>query len=346
MMKTLRNRVSAVWPMDKINLNMAMEIIALRQQLAVMKQQNKRPKIGMITRLFWVILSWIWSGWREALHIVKPETVIRWHRKAFKLFWKLKSKIPGRPKIDPEIRDHVKEMALANPKWGAPRIHGELVKLGFKVSERTVSSLMPKRTTNKKPPSQTWRTFLNNHVNKCSMDFFTVPTATFNVLFVLVILSHDRRRIVHFNVTSNPTAEWTAQQVVEAFPWDTAPKYLMRDRDGIYGNAFRDRVKGMGIKEVISAPRSPWQNPFVERVIGSIRRECTDHLVVLGENHLKAILAEYIEYFNADRTHLSLGKDSPDGRPVQRAESAGGSKVIALPRVGGLHHRYELKEAS
>jgi len=346
MMKTLRNRVSAVWPMDKINLNMAMEIIAIRQQLAVMKQQNKRPKIGMFTRLFWVILSWIWSGWRDVLVIVTPDTVIRWHRKGFKLFWKLKSKIPGRPKIDPEIRDQVKTMALANPTWGAPRIHGELVKLGFKVSERTVSSLMPKRKPDKKPPSQTWRTFLNNHVKKCSMDFFTVPTATFNVLFVLIILSHDRRRIVHFNVTSNPTAEWTAQQVVEAFPWDTAPKYLMRDRDGIYGKAFRNRVKGMGIKEVISALRSPWQNPFVERVIGSIRRECTDHVIVLGENHLKGILSAYIEYYHADRTHLSLGKDSPDGRPVQHAESGVGSKVIALPRVGGLHHRYVWKEAA
>jgi len=194
-----------------------------------MKQSVKRPKIRMRDRIFWVLLFRIWRGWKDALIVVKPATVIRWHRKGFRLFWKFKSKIPGRPRINPEIRKLVKKMALANPTWGAPRIHGELIKLGFDLSERTVSSLILKRKPDKKPPSQTWRTFLKNHVNKASMDFFTVPTAAFNVLFVLIILSHDRRKIVHFNVTSNPTAEWTAQQVVEAFPWNTAPKYLMRD---------------------------------------------------------------------------------------------------------------------
>jgi len=186
--------------------------------------------------------------------------------------------------------------------WGAPRIHGELLKLGIEISERTVTNLMPPRAP--KPPSQSWRAFLKNHIqNTCSMDFFVIPTATFKILFALVILSHDRRKVVHFNVTTNPSAKWTAQQLVEAFPWDTAPKYLLRDRDSTYGGYFQRRVKNLGINEVITAPRSPWQNPYVERFIGSIRRDCLDHVIVLNESHLKRILASYFKYYNNDRTH-------------------------------------------
>ncbi len=203
---------------------------------------------------------------------------------------------------------------------------------------------MPRRPPNAKS-SQTWRAFLKNHANTSSIDFFTLPTAAFNILFVLVILCHSRRKVVHFNVSSNPTVKWTAQQIVEAFPWDTAPKYLMRDRDSIYGVFFRNRVKNMGIKEVISAPQSPWQNPFVERVIGSIRRECTDHLIVLNQGHLKNILYAYFEYYPKDRTHLSLGKDTATGRLVQ-PRPAGKCEIIDLPRIGGLHHRYELNQAA
>ena len=201
-------------------------------------------------------------------------------------------------------------MARANPLWGAPRIHGELLKLGIKISERTVSNLMPRRDT--RPPSQTWRTFLKNHMmNMVSIDFFTVPTATFRILFVLVILRHRRRQVVHFNVTTNPSARWTAQQIVDAFPWDEAPKYLLRDRDGIYGVFFRRRVKNMGIIEVTTAPRRPWQSSFVERLIGSIRRDCLDHVIVLNERHLKRVLSSYFEYYHNDRTHYGLGKDTP-----------------------------------
>jgi putative transposase len=344
MIKTLGNFVLFIWSKFKISSNFAAENLALRQQLVVMKRANKRPKIRMADRLFWVLLSRIWSPWRKSLVIVKPDTVVYWHRKGFKLFWKFKSKGPGRPQVSREIRDLVRRMAAANPSWGAPRIHGELLRLGFEVSERTVSNLMPRRPPNSKL-SQTWRTFLKNHANKCSIDFFTIPTAAFNILFVLVVLSHSRRKVVHFNVSSNPTAEWTAQQIVEAFPWDTAPKYLMRDRDSIYGVFFRNRVKNMGIKEVISAPRSPWQNPFIERTIGSIRRECTDRVIVLNEAHLKNILCSYIEYYHYDRTHLSLEKNPPNNRPIQ-SKPAGKCKIIALPRVGGLHHRYEWKKAA
>ncbi len=265
MIKTLRNLVLVIWSKTKISSNLAAENLALRHQLAVMKRTNKRPKIRIADRLFWVLLSRTWSPWRKSLVIVGPDTVVRWHRKGFKLFWKFKSKGPGRPQVSREIRDLVRRMAAANPSWGAPRIHGELLRLGFEVSERTVSNLMPRRPPNSKP-SQSWRTFLKNHAGKCSIDFFTVPTAAFNILFVLVVLSHSRRKVVHFYITSNPTAEWTVHQVVEAFPWDTAPKYLMRDRDArdaIYGVSFRNRVKNMGIEEIISAPRSPWQKGYV-----------------------------------------------------------------------------------
>jgi len=226
-------------------------------------------------------------------------------------------------------------MSAANPLWGAPRIHGELLKLGIQVSQTTVAKYMVRA---RKPPSQTWRTFLDNHVRDLvSMDFFVVPTATFRVLFVLVILAHHRRRLVHFNVTENPTARWTAHQVVEAFPWDSAPRYLLRDRDGVYGDEFRRQVAAMGIEEVLTAAQSPWQNPYAERLVGSIRRELFDHAIVLDERHLRRLLAGYASYYAEDRTHLSLDKDTPGDRPVEAAQAG---TVVELPRVGGLHHRY------
>ncbi len=326
--------------------DLALENLALRQQVAIMKQSVKRPQLRSRDRFFWIILSRFWNNWREALVIVKPDTVVRWHKKGFKIFWKLKSRRKGlgRPPISPEIRDLILKMANANPLWGAPRIHGELLKLGIEISERTVSNLMSRRKP--KPPSQTWRTFLKNHMkNMVSIDFFTVPTAKFRILFVLVILSHNRRQVVSFKATSNPTTMWTAQRIIEAFPWDTAPKYLLRDRDSIYGAYIRQRVKNMGIKEVITAAQSPWQNPFVERLIGSIRRDCLDHVIVLNESHLSRILSSYFDYYHYDRTHYGLGKDTPVERPVQ-PRPAKGAKVIELPRVGGLHHRYEWKEAA
>jgi transposase InsO family protein len=231
-------------------------------------------------------------------------------------------------------------MAVTNPLWGAPRIHGELLKLGIDLAERSVSRLMPKRRT---PPSQTWRTFLTNHVpDLVAVDFFTVPTAQLRVLFVLVVLAHQRRRVLHFNVTEHPTSAWTAQQVVDAFPDDSAPSYLLRDRDSIYGHAFRQRLKHMGIREVLTAPSSPWQNPYAERLIGSIRPECLDHVVVLGERHLRRTLTRYFAYDHQARTHLSLDKDPPDGRPI---EPPGLGMIIPIPEVGGLHHRYVRRAA-
>jgi hypothetical protein len=297
MMKMLLKLILNLLLRPQWDSDLALENLALRQQLAIWKRHKKRPQFRTKDRLFWIMLSRFWSNWQKSLIIVKPETVIRWHRKGFKLFWRFKSrqKGSGRPPISPEIRDLILKMVNANPLWGAPRIHGELLKLGINISERTVSNLMHRRVP--KPPSQTWRTFLKNHMTSAvSIDFFTVPTATFRILFVLVILSHNRRQAVNFNVTASPTAKWTAQQVIETFPWDTAPKYLLRDRDGIYGTIFRQRLENMGIKEVITAPQSPWQNPFVERLIGSIRRDCLDHVIVLNESHLSRILSFYFDY--------------------------------------------------
>jgi putative transposase len=231
-------------------------------------------------------------------------------------------------------------MAIANPLWGAPRIHGELRTLGHDVSERTVSRLLERLSH---PPSQTWRPFLTNHLaSAASIDFFTVPTLTGRVLFVLVVLSHQRRRIVHVNVTAHPTAIWSAQQVVDAFPDDTAPRWLHRDRDRIYGDTFQRRLAGMGISEVVSAPASPWQNPFVERLIGSIRRECLNHVIIINESHLRRVLAAYILYYHRTRTHLGLQKDTPDHRP---APGISAGPIVAIPQVGGLHHRYERRAA-
>jgi putative transposase len=263
--------------------------------------------------------------------------VIRWHRQGFKRFWRWKSRrnSPGRPMIDAKLRALIRRLSSENPTWGAPRIHGELSKLGYAVNESTVAKYMVRHP---KPPSQTWRSFLKNHAKDiAACDFFTVPTATFRLLFVFFIISHDRRKILHVNVTDSPTAEWTGQQVVNAFPYDTAHKYLIHDRDSIFGKTFKKRVKSMGIEEVITAPESPLQNPYAERFVGSARRECVDHCIVLNTHHLQRILNEYVAYYNSDRTHLGLKKDSPARREVETPELG---EVKSRPVLGGLHHRY------
>ena len=323
-------------------MHLAFENLALRQQLAVCRQSVKRPKLTPRDRVFWVLLSKIWPNWRSALAIVQPETVIKWHRRGFKLFWRWKSRSGkvGRPVVEQEIRDLIRQMSRENQTWGAPRIVSELALLGHTVAEATVAKYMVRP---RKPPSQTWRTFLDNHVpDIAACDFFTVPTVTFRVLYVFIVLRHDRREIVHFNVTTNPHAEWTAQQIVNAFPYDEAPRFLIRDRDGIYGNCFQDRVENMGIEEVPIAPRSPWQNPYCERVIGSIRRECLNHVIVLNERHLCRILSEYFDYYHNARCHLSLDRNSPNPR---RVEPSSEGEVVSLPQLGGLQHRYTRRAA-
>jgi putative transposase len=255
---------------------LAAENIALRQSLIVLKRKQKRPALKGRDPLFWELLSRIWPGWRDVVHIVQPDTVVRWHKRAFKRYWRRKSERGkrGRPSTDSEIRSIVLKMGEENPLWGAPTIRGELLKLGINISERTVSKLIRKHTP--KAPSQTWRTFIKNHMtDMVAIDFHVVPTIRFRMLYVFIILSRAHRRVVHFNVTANPTAAWTAQQIVEAFPWDTAPRHLLRDRDSVYGEWFRRRVQSMGIEEVITSYHRPWKNPYVERLHGSIRRECT-----------------------------------------------------------------------
>src|SRR5438309_1205162 len=310
-----------------------MASLALRRQLRVLKMSHRgRLRLDSADRSLWVWLSRFWASWRSALIMVKPETVISWHRKGFRWYWRWKSKNrePGRPPIDSHVRDLIRKMSVADPLWGAPRIHGELLKLGIEVSQATVAKYIVRQ---RKPPSQTWRTFLNNHVKELvSTDFFVVPTLSFRVLFVFLVLAHHRRRVLHFNVTAHPTSGWTAQQIAEAFPWDSAPRYLLHDRDSIYGGPFRQRVRGMAVREVLTAPRSPWQNPYVERLIGSIRRECLDHVIVYGEAHLRRILGRYAAYYNESRIHRSLDKDAPFHRAIERS-----GVITSRPFLVGLH---------
>jgi len=317
--------------------NMILVNLALRQQLAVQNRNINRPYLRNRDRVFWALLSQIWTDWKSVLLIVKPETVVKWHRQGFKLFWRWKSRSkPGRPKVSKEIRDLIKRMSLENPTWGAPRIHSELLLLGYDIVEATISKYMPKTL---QPPSQNWKTFLNNHVHQlASIDFFTVPTATFRILYCFIVLRHEKRKIVHFNITTNPTSLWTAQQIKEAFPFDQAPKYLLRDRDAIYGHVFQQTVNNMGIKEVLTAAKSHWQNPFVERLIGSIRRECLDHVIIFNRKHLHRVLTSYRLYYLNARTHLSLAKNSPVPRKIEQKYNG---KVIAIKQVGGLHHLYK-----
>jgi transposase InsO family protein len=288
------------------------------------------------------LYSKIADGWQKVLVIARPRTILDWQKNRFKKFWErlCRRKGAGRPRTDRDVQELIRTMSRANPTWGTPRIIGELAKLGITVGKTTVDKYRVRR---RGAPSPSWKTFLVNEAKGIAgVDFFTVPTATFRVLYVFVVLMHDRRRVVHFNVTEHPTAQWVAQQIVEAFPWDSAPKYMIRDNDCIYGAAFSARVKGMNIKEIKTAYRSPWQNPYCERIIGSIRRDCLDHVIIFNEAHLRRILDSYFEYYHRCRTHLSLAKDCPEPRAI---DPPANGKVIAFPKVGGLHNLYLRKAA-
>jgi len=316
---------------------LALENAALRHQIEVLQRNCSRPGLKWRDRAFWDLLSCLWPDWRKTLYIVQPETVIRWHRQGFRYYWRWKSRVrwPGRPRTPREVRDLIRQMSRDNPLWGAPRIHGELCKLGIVISQASVSKYMARH---RRPPSQSWRTFLANHANDIgSIDFFTVPTATFRVLYIFLVLDNARRKILHFNVTESPSAVWTGQQIVEAFPWDTAPRWLIRDRDGKFGEDFIRRVAAMGIEQVLISRRSPWQNPYVERAIGSIRRECLDHVIIFNEQHLRRVLREYFDYYHRSRTHLGLNKDCPEPRAVEPPDMGA---IASEPVLGGLHHRY------
>ena len=325
--------------------DLILENLALRQQLAVLTRTRHRARLEPEDRILWVVLRQSWSRWREALTIVKPETVVSWHRSAFRRYWTSLSRPPGRPKLGAEIRALIVRMASESPTWGAPRIHGELLKLGFRVSQRTVSRYLP-RGRHYKGAGGEWRTFLRNHREVLTaMDFFTVPTATFRILYVWFVIHHDRRRILHFNVTEHPTAAWVIQQLRESFPYDTAPTYLVFDRDSIFANNVTSTVRALGIEPKRTAYRSPWQNGVAERWIGSCRRELLDRVIVFHEGHLRRLLREYVDYYSRDRCHLGLEKDPPELRAMEPRPSRR-ARVISLPRVGGLHHRYTWRETA
>lgn len=317
----------------KDRTQLALENIALRQQLAVYKRTVKRPKIEDRDRIFWMSVMGMLKEWKKALVFVQPQTAIKWHRKGFRYYWRRKSKsTPGRPPISMQIILLIRRLPLENVLWGAQRIKVELALLGHDVAESTVAKYMVR--ARKDTPSQGWKTFLANHMDvTAACEFFVVHTLTFNLLHCFVVLSHDRRRILHVNVTANPTAKWTAQQLIEAFPYDSKPKYLLRDNDKIYGWEFQRCVEALGIDEVPSAPKSPWQNPYVERVIGTLRRECLDHIIPVNEQHMLRVLHEFIDYYHRSRAHSSLGGNSPEPREV-----AAVGEVLGTPVLGGLHH--------
>ena len=317
-----------------------MENLALRQQLTVLKRQHRRPSLGIFDKIFWVVARRLWSGWKHSLIIVTPETVVRWHRAGFRLYWRLISKARarvGRMPTSKGVRDLIFRMVAENPTWGAPRIHGELLMLGFDLSERTISRWM-KRAPRDPEAARRWLAFLRNHREViAAMDFFTVPTITFGFLYCFFVIGHDRRRILHFNVTCHPTNLWIVQQLREAFPFEPAPRFLIFDRDAKYGFEVPDTVRSLRMSPVRTSFESPWQNGVAERWVESCRRDLLDHIIAVNERHLKRLLADYVNYYHDDRTHLGLGKGTPD----RRIRSVASGRVLSEERLGGLHHRYD-----
>jgi putative transposase len=319
---------------------LVLENLALRQQLAVLKRRHPRPRLEWFDKLFWVIAHRFWSTWKQTLIVVTPETVVRWHRAGFRFYWRWISQVqkpPGRRRVSKEVRDLIFRMVAENPTWGAPRIHGELLMLCSDVSERTISRWM-KRAPRDPEPSKRWLAFLHNHREAiAAMDFFTVPTITFGMLYCFFVINHDRRRILHFNVTGHPTSKWVVQQLREAFPFGSAPRFLIFDRDAKYGLEVPAGVRSLKMSPVRTSFESPWQNGVAERWVESCRRDLLDHIIAMNERHLKRLLSEYIRYYHDDRTHLGLGKGTPD----RRTRSVGTGCILSYERLGGLHHRYD-----
>jgi putative transposase len=320
--------------------NLVFENFVLRQQLAVLKRRRPRPSLSIFDKLFWVAVRRFWSKWKEALIVVTPETVVRWHRAGFQMYWRLISKVRrqvGRRQTPKEVRELIFRMVTENPTWGAPRIHGELLMLGFDVSERTISRWMC-RAPRDPEPTKRWLAFLRNHREAiAAMDFFTVPTVAFGLLYCFFVIAHDRRRILHFNVTLHPTSLWVVQQLREAFPFGSAPRFLIFDRDGKYGLEVPAAVRSLGIRSVRTSFESPWQNGVAERWVESCRRDLLDHIIAVNERHLKRLLSEYVGYYHEDRTHLGLGKGTPAGR----TQCTISGRILSRERLGGLHHRYD-----
>src|SRR6202521_1011381 len=315
--------------------SLLLENLALRQQLSVLTRRRPRPGLSPLDKLFWVAVSRFWSGWKQALIVVAPETVVRWHRAGFRLYWRLISKVRtrvGRRPTSKEGRELIFRMVAENLTWGAPRIHGELLMLGFDVSERTISRWM-KRAPRDHEPAKRWLAFLRNHREAiAAMDFFTVPTITFGMLYCFFIIGHDRRRILYFHVTRHPTSLWVVQQLREAFPYETAPRFLIFDRDAKYGTEVPTAIRSMKIKCVRTSLRSLWQNGVAERWVQSCRRDMLNHVIALDEAHLRRLLSDYVRYYHEDRTHLGLRKGTPNGR----IRSVASGRGLSEERLGGL----------
>ena len=345
MLRLLRLLLAFTASLLRTRQNLLLEILALRQQLSVLTRRHPQPRLAAPDRLFWVVLRRLWPGWKQALLLVRPETVVCWHRAGFKLYWSWISRhrmYRGRRPTSKELRELIFQMVAENPTWGSPRIHGELKMLGFDISERTVLRWMSKAPRNPEPAKR-WAAFLQNHREAiAAMDFFTVPTLTFGVLYCFFVISHDRRRVLQCNVTRHPTGAWVSQQLREAFPYETNCKYLIHDGDSIFRSVeVAETVSALGIESVLTAFRSPWQNGIAERFVGSCRRDLLDHVIVLNERHLKRLMNAFVRYYHQDRTHLGLDKQAPGGRTAATGTKAG-RRVISMPRLGGLHHRYDL----
>jgi transposase InsO family protein len=322
--------------------DLVLENLLLRHQLAVLTRPTRprrRVAFRRLDKLLWVLVRCLRRGWRRHLVAVTPDTVVRWHRAGWRWYWRWRSRSPGgRPRLSPEVRELIARMARENPLWGSKRIRGELLKLGIAVSDRSIRRYRWRPPG--RPPSQTWRTFLANHAHAIwAADLFVVQTLTFKTLYVLVFIAHGRRELIHLAVTAHPTAAWVWRQVVEATAWGRRPKHLIRDRDRVFGGDFRDRVKALGIETILTPVGAPRANAIAERVIGTLRRECLDHVIPVDERHLRAILAEYVEYYNCDRPHRTLRMETPlpQGRPSAEPIQS----VRVRPVLGGLHHVYE-----
>jgi putative transposase len=320
--------------------SLIIENLVLRQQLAVLKRRRPRPHLHAVDKLFWVAVRRFWPKWKQSLIVVTPETVVRWHRAGFRVYWKLISRVQrsiGRKPPPKEVRELIFRMVRENPTWGAPRIHGELLMLGFDISERTISRWM-RRAPGDPEPAKRWLAFLRNHREAiAAMDFFTVPTITFGVIYCFFVIAHDRRRILHLNVTKHPTSSWIVQQLREAFPFGSSPRFLIFDRDSKFGLEVPAALRSPRMGLVRTSFQSPWQNGIAERWVESCRRDLLDHVIAVNERHLKRLLTEYVCYYHEDRTHLGLGKGTPAGR----TRSAICGRVFSRERLGGLHHRYD-----
>ena len=318
----------------------------MRQQVIVLKRRTKRARLRHSDRLFWVTLRRLWPNWSKPLLIVKPDAVVRWHRKGFRLYWRFRSRseLVGRPLTAHDVRTAIHTMASENPTWGAPRIHGELLKLGLEISERTVSRYLSRSHPNG-GAAQRWRTFLNNHREAIAgMDFFTVITANFQVLYCLFLIRHSRREIIHLNATEHPTSEWVVQQLREAFPETAVDQYLIFDRDAKFSTDVHQFLDSSGISAIHTSYHSPWQNGIAERWVRSFRNDLLDHVIVVNESHLRRLAQDYLRYYHADRTHDGLDKDTPAGRPKSIRNPD--ERLSSLPRLGGLHHRYSWAKAA